>query len=182
MKSYWAPSHKTPSLGTAVQPEEETPEYLLWFRWWQVTKHQGSIQRVFSCGKGRQTWGFKGQEHTAGIGWVLTLLLAFSFLQELQRNPYLIVDGVSRFDIMQGEIGKVMLLFWKRLAQSNKLWLLCYVLRAWWDDVDRGSRSKQLVQINPDSHKPTHYLLQIFSRIPKCSGSNPCYLYMVSAF
>ncbi|KAF2986663.1 hypothetical protein EK904_013445, partial [Melospiza melodia maxima] len=33
------------------------------------------------------------------------LLFAFSFLQELQRNPHLITDGVSRFDIMQGEIG-----------------------------------------------------------------------------
>lgn len=43
----------------------------------------------------------------AGRGWVLTLLLAFSFFQELLRNPFLIMDGVSRFDIIQGEIGKV---------------------------------------------------------------------------
>lgn len=62
---------------------------------------------------------FKGQEHSAGKGLVLTLYFAFSFLQELQRNPYLVMDGVSRFDIMQGEIGKVILLIWRRSAQSN---------------------------------------------------------------
>lgn len=107
------------------------------------------------------------------------LLFAFSFLQELQRNPHLIIDGVSRFDVMQGEIGKVIFLFWKRLAQSNNLWLFCYVLSARWED--HGSCSKQLLQINPDSHKSTHNLSQIFSRIPKCSSNNPCYLFMTPA-
>lgn len=43
----------------------------------------------------------------AGRGWVPTLLLAFSFFQELLRNPFFIMDGVSRFDIIQGEIGKL---------------------------------------------------------------------------
>lgn len=49
----------------------------------------------------------KGQELVAGRAWVPSLLLAFSFFQELLRNPCLIMDGVSRFDIIQGEIGKV---------------------------------------------------------------------------
>lgn len=54
---------------------------------------------------------FKGPKHSAGKGWVFTLFFAFSFLQELQKNPRLIMDGVSRFDIMQGEnVGKVIFL------------------------------------------------------------------------
>lgn len=66
---------------------------------------------------------FKGQEHTAGKGWALTLFLAFSFHQEKERinRPYLIIDGVSRFDIEQGKIGKMILLIWKKSAQSNNL-------------------------------------------------------------
>lgn len=85
------------------------------------TKPESSGETLFNCGKGREARVFKGQEHTAGKGWVLTMIFAFSFLQEFQRNPYLITDGVSRFDIKQGEIGKVIFLFWKRLAQSNNL-------------------------------------------------------------
>lgn len=54
MKTQWAPSHKSPSLGIAEQTKEEMPEYLLLFCWWQATKHQGSREIVFSCGKGRQ--------------------------------------------------------------------------------------------------------------------------------
>lgn len=84
-------------------------------------KTSGSRDVVFICRKGRQVRVFKGQEHTTGKGWVFILFFAFSFLQELQRNPYLIIDGASRFDIMQGEIGKVIFLFWKRLAQSKNL-------------------------------------------------------------
>lgn len=57
------------------------------------------------------------------------------------------MDGVSRFDIIQGQIGKVMILFRKRLAQPNNLWLLCYVLSSWWKGMDHGACSKQIISV-----------------------------------
>lgn len=118
MKTQGAPTPRSPSLGISEQVKEEMTisSGFVGGRQQNIRAQEKHFSDLEKVGK-----VFQGQEHTAGKGWVLTLLFAFSFLQELQRNPHLITDGVSRFDIMQGEIGKVIFSIWRRSAQSSNL-------------------------------------------------------------
>lgn len=107
MKTQGSATPQAPSPGISEQIKEEMSisSGFVEGRQQNIRTQEKQFSDVEKVGK-----VFKGPKHSVGKGWVFTLFFAFSFLQELQRNPHLIMDGVSRFDIMQGEVGKVIFL------------------------------------------------------------------------
>ncbi|XP_009331962.1 PREDICTED: calpain-13 [Pygoscelis adeliae] len=96
---------------------------LMWEQGWQTTGATGSLQnlkkfnnqdfnrlRALCLSQGLLFEDATFPAHVSSIGPNLLPEDKLRRIQwkrptELQRNPYLIMDGVSRFDIMQGEIG-----------------------------------------------------------------------------
>ncbi|XP_076190827.1 calpain-13 isoform X5 [Aptenodytes patagonicus] len=113
--------HVSPSQerGTMLAPGSA----LMWEQGWQTTGATGSLQnlkkfnnqdfnrlRALCLSQGLLFEDATFPAHVSSIGPNLLPEDKLRQIQwkrptELQRNPYLIMDGVSRFDIMQGEIG-----------------------------------------------------------------------------
>ena len=57
------------------------------------------------------------------ISWFLPVIFCIFALQEIVSNPQLFVDGASRFDVQQGELGELHFYIFHKFWMNEFSWV-----------------------------------------------------------